>query len=67
MIMPGMDGREVFHALKQIDPGVRVVLMSGYSINGQAGALLSEGIRAFIQKPYSIREFCDTVRRVIDE
>ncbi|MFA6450114.1 MAG: GAF domain-containing protein, partial [bacterium] len=66
MIMPEMDGRDVFHTLKEFDPAVKVILSSGYSINGQAGALLKEGIKEFVQKPFNISELCGAIRKVID-
>ncbi|MFA6448888.1 MAG: PAS domain S-box protein [bacterium] len=66
MIMPGMDGSDVYKALRKINPDVKVVLSSGFSVDGQAGALMSEGVLGFIQKPYRIDELCNTVRRVID-
>ena len=65
MVMPEMDGKDVFRAIKKIDPGVRVILSSGYSIDGLAGQLISEGIQGFVQKPFSIVEFCNTVSKVI--
>jgi len=67
MVMPEMDGRDVFNALKEIDPDVKVILSSGFSVSGQAGALMEEGIQAFVQKPFSIADLCNTVRRVIDD
>ncbi|MEJ2168747.1 MAG: PAS domain S-box protein [Desulfobacterales bacterium] len=39
IVMPAMGGGEVFNALKKINPQVKVLLSSGYSINGQAGGL----------------------------
>ncbi|HOO56760.1 MAG TPA: response regulator [bacterium] len=67
MIMPEMDGRDVFPVLKKIDPGIKIVLSSGYSINGKASDLIKEGVNGFVQKPFSISELCNTVRRVLDE
>ncbi len=47
MIMPQMSGGRVFEGLKAIDPGVRVLLSSGYSINGQAMDILAPGLPGF--------------------
>ena len=65
MIMPGMGGGKVFDHLKEIDPDVRVLLSSGYSINGQAKEILDRGCRGFIQKPFSIEAFSLKVRKVL--
>ena len=56
MIMPQMSGGRVFESLKAIDPDVRVLLSSGYSINGQAMDILARGCRGFIQKPFTVKE-----------
>jgi CheY-like chemotaxis protein len=65
MIMPQMSGGRVFEGLKGIHPKVRVLLSSGYSINGQAMAILSRGCRGFIQKPFTLKELALKVREVL--
>ena len=62
MIMPGMSGGEMFHRLKNIDPGVRVLLASGYSMNGQAEEIIRLGCRGFIQKPFTLNELSEKIR-----
>ncbi len=66
MIMPEMDGAEIYRGLKKINPEVKVILASGYSIDGQASQLIVDGISGFIQKPFSIVKLCKTIRDVID-
>jgi len=56
IIMPGMDGADVFRELKALNPDVKVILASGYSVNGQAGAIMKEGAVGFVQKPFTISE-----------
>jgi PAS domain S-box-containing protein len=56
MIMPGMSGSETFDRLKEINPDVRVILSSGYSMDGQASEILSRGCRGFIQKPFNLQD-----------
>ena len=53
MIMPGMNGRETFKAIREINPSLKVLLASGYSIDGQAEELIAEGCNGFIQKPFT--------------
>jgi len=65
LIMPDMGGAEVFDSLKAIDADVRIILASGYSINGRAEELLGRGCRAFIQKPFRINEISEAVRKVL--
>jgi two-component system cell cycle sensor histidine kinase/response regulator CckA len=55
MIMPGMQGGEVYDRVKEINPDVKVLLASGYSINGDAKEVLKRGCNGFIQKPFDMR------------
>lgn len=54
MIMPGMGGGETYDRLKKIDPEIKVLLSSGYSINGQASEIMDQGCNGFIQKPFDV-------------
>jgi len=56
MIMPGISGGETFDHLKKINPDIKVLLSSGYSIDGQAQEILSRGCKGFLQKPFNIKE-----------
>jgi CheY-like chemotaxis protein len=42
--------------MKEINRDVKVLLASGYSINGAAQGLLAEGVQGFIQKPFDCSE-----------
>ncbi|RJP84774.1 MAG: PAS domain-containing sensor histidine kinase [Desulfobacteraceae bacterium] len=67
LIMPKMSGSAVFARLKELDPQVRVLLSSGYSINGQASELMNKGCSGFIQKPFNMMEISKKVREVLDK
>lgn len=54
MIMPDMGGKETFERLRKINPKAKVLLASGYSLNGQAGDILERGCDGFIQKPFTL-------------
>jgi CheY-like chemotaxis protein len=66
MIMPGMSGGETFNRLCQIQPGVKVILTSGYSINGQAKEIIDRGCRGFLQKPFHLDKLSRMLREVLD-
>ncbi len=66
MIMPGMGGSETFNVLKEINPRIKVILSSGYSIDGRPANMLDRGCRAFIQKPYSMGDLSQKIRGVLD-
>lgn len=63
--MPGMTGGETFDRLKEIDPQVRVLLSSGYSINGQAEDILQRGGIGFIPKPYTVQDISIKIRTAL--
>ena len=65
MMMPEMDGYQVFSELMKINPDVDVLVASGYSHNDAAQKLLSAGARGFIQKPFRIRELSQTVNAIL--
>jgi PAS domain S-box-containing protein len=66
MIMPEMGGREVFNMLRQIKPDVKVLLSSGYSLEGEASDILKEPRTGFIQKPFDMLNLSRIVRKVMD-
>jgi len=66
MIMPDMGGGQTYDQLKEVDPGVNVLLSSGYSIDGQATAILNRGCNGFIQKPFDLQSLSEKVRTIMD-
>jgi PAS domain S-box-containing protein len=65
MVMPDMCGGETYDCLKQINPGVKVLLSSGYSIDGEAAEILKRGCNGFIQKPFNIEQLSQKIRDVL--
>jgi PAS domain S-box-containing protein len=65
MIMPGMGGGETFDRLRAIDPNIRVLLSSGYSINGQATNIMHRGCDGFIQKPFNMNQLAEKVQKIL--
>ena len=66
MVMPDMSGSEVFDKFKDISPEAKVLLSSGYSINGKASGILRRGCNGFIQKPFDMKEFSSKIREILD-
>lgn len=66
IIMPKMGGRETFHNLRRLRPGVPVLLSSGYSVEGLAQKILDEGANGFIQKPYGLPDLARMIRAILD-
>ena len=65
MIMSDMSGGETFDRLKEISPGIKVLLSSGYSIEGQATEILSRGCNGFIQKPFNMSELSKKIGEIL--
>ncbi|MBP7586034.1 MAG: PAS domain S-box protein [Spirochaetes bacterium] len=64
-LMPGMNGREVASRMREIRPGARIILTSGYTrddVMKSPGAAMPDG---FIQKPYKMQALEDEIRRVL--
>jgi CheY-like chemotaxis protein len=67
MIMPDIGGGEVYDRIKEIDPQVKVLLSSGYSIDGEATDILERGCNSFIQKPFSMTVLSKKIREVLNK
>jgi signal transduction histidine kinase/CheY-like chemotaxis protein len=65
MIMPHIGGSEAYDRIKEINPNAKVLLSSGYSIDGNAKEILKRGCDGFIQKPYSMKALSESVRAVL--
>lgn len=66
MIMPQMSGGEVFDILKGLKPDVKVLLSSGYALDGQAEEILARGCAGFIQKPFDIHEVARRINELLE-
>jgi CheY-like chemotaxis protein len=64
--MPGMGGQELFETLRQIDPAVKVLLMSGYSFKQNLDDLRAKGLKGFVQKPLDFHSLGRAVREALD-
>lgn len=67
LTMPKRSGVEVLADLRRIDPAVRVILCSGYSVEAQGLDLAQLGATGFLQKPYSLDEMARAIRQAIDQ
>ena len=66
MIIPGMNGGETYDRLKKFNPDIKVLLSSGYSIDGEATKIMGRGCNGFIQKPFSIKQLSQKIREILD-
>ena len=66
LIMPDMSGSQTYDGLKAINPNVKVLISSGYSVDGQASAILMRGGEGFIQKPFDEVRLSRKIREILD-
>jgi PAS domain S-box-containing protein len=64
MIMPGTGGGELFDKFKAIAPQAKVLLCSGFSIDGQATQIIGRGCAGFIQKPFTIQQLSQKLNEI---
>jgi CheY-like chemotaxis protein len=66
MVMPNMGGGEAYDRMKEISPDVKVLLSSGFSIDGEATEILKRGCNAFIQKPFTMKELSQKIGEILE-
>lgn len=66
MVMPAMGGSEAFNRLKEINDKVKVLLSSGYSIEGEATEIMERGCNGFIQKPFKVETLQEMIRGILN-
>ena len=67
MIMPDMSGSDTYDRMKELDPDIKVLLSSGYSLEGRATEILDRGCNGFIQKPFKMKELSQKLREILDK
>ena len=67
VIMPQMDGKQLYERLRQIRPSLKVLYMSGYTEETIAHRGLLESGTHFVQKPFSFERLARSVRQALDQ
>jgi len=67
LTMPHLDGEEAFRQMRQIQPGVRVILTSGFNQQDAVARFTGKGLAGFIQKPFELTKLTQVVRAVVGE
>jgi two-component system cell cycle sensor histidine kinase/response regulator CckA len=65
VVMPGMDGPTLAHALREEFGPSKVILISGYAEDAIRKSLESEQNVEFLPKPFSLKELAQTVKTVL--
>ncbi len=67
LVMPKMQGEKVFDRLREISPEVKILLASGYSLDGEASQVLERGANGFIQKPFDMKQLSQSIRAILHQ
>ncbi len=65
MIMPGMDGLQVFEVLKAINPQIRVIITSGYAFDNRMQQIISDNRHGSLRKPYTRDDLALVIAKVL--
>ena len=65
IIMPRMDGKELYKKIKDINPSMKVLITSGYSKPNVKAELIRMGVNGFLPKPFNIIELTDLLQKII--
>jgi DNA-binding NarL/FixJ family response regulator len=66
VILPEMDGVQIYKALKKINPTVKILVSSGFASNKQTIELKELGVEGFLKKPYRQNQLVEAVDKVVN-
>ena len=66
MVMPSLGGAKTFDRLKEMNPSVKVLLSSGYSLDGEAKEIMQRGCDGFIQKPFDMGTLSHSIKEILE-
>jgi DNA-binding NtrC family response regulator len=67
LVIPGMGGKKCYEEILKINPKAKILIVSGYSVNGPGKEALEAGARGFVGKPFDVVHMLDVVRDILDE
>ena len=62
--MPHMDGTETLRLMREMDPEIRIIVVSGYASAQLARELLQQGAYDFFQKPVALMQLHESVEAI---
>jgi hypothetical protein len=65
--MPAMNGEEAMERILEIAPDARVVIASGFAMDDTLENLKRKGLKAFLQKPFTVSEIADALAQALQE
>ncbi len=65
--LPDMEGGKLYPLIMKVRPNLKVIVSSGFSIEGPVGEILDAGAEGFIQKPFSLAGLSEKLKEVLDQ
>ena len=65
MVMPVMSGSKLYTRLREVEPAIKMVIVTGYPFDEEDRVLLSQGIVAWIQKPFVVEQIATAIREAL--
>ena len=66
ILMPDMRGNAIYPFLMEARPNLKVIVFSGYSIDGPAQQILDAGAQDFLQKPFTIAAISEKLKKILE-
>jgi CheY-like chemotaxis protein len=67
IVLPDMHGMKIYPLLMEAGPNLKVLVCSGYSIDGPAKDILDAGAQGFLQKPFSLAALSEKLKEVLED
>ena len=67
IVLPDMNGKSIYPHLMEARPNLKVLIFSGYSIAGPAQDILNAGAEDFIQKPFTMLELSEKLKKILED
>ena len=64
--IPNMTGAEIFLKLMEIDPGLKLLISSGYYRHSRVDEMINSGCKGFIAKPFKFSELSQTLAHILN-
>jgi len=65
VVMPEMEGFELLKRAKKRDPGLRVIILTGFSREHDISDFLLYGADEYLTKPFQVQELVSAVEQVL--
>ena len=65
ILLPDMTGNDIYQLIMEARPDLKVIVFSGYSIDGPAREILNAGAEDFIQKPFKMADLSEKLKKIL--